>query len=59
MLTILPSLSNELERLLTDLSAWGSQIGIQFNPNKTEVYHFHRPRSSGATVGGAQQAERI
>ena len=44
---------SELERLLTYLSAWGSRIGIQFNPNKTEVYHCHRPRSSGATLGGA------
>ena len=51
--------SRRVERLLTDLSAWGSQIGIQFNPNKTEVYHFHRPRSSGATSGGAQQAKHI
>ena len=50
---------SELERLLTDLSAWGSQIGIQFNPNKTEVYHFHRPRSSGATLEGAQQAKHM
>ena len=50
---------SELERLLTDLSAWGSQIGIQFNPNKTEVYHFHGPRSSGATLGVAQQAKHI
>ena len=49
----------ELERLLTDLSAWGSQIGIQFNTNKTQVYHFHRPRSSGASLGGAQQAKHI
>ena len=50
---------SELERLLTDLSAWRSQIGIQFNPNKTEWYHFHRPPSSGATLGGAQQAKHI
>ena len=50
---------SELERLPTDLSAWGSQIGIQFNPNKTEVYHFHRPRCSGATLGDAGQAKHI
>ena len=30
---------SEWERLLTDRSAGGSQIGIQINPNKTEVYH--------------------
>ena len=45
---------SELDRLLTDLSAWGSQIGIKFNPNKREEYHFQRPRSSGATLWGAQ-----
>ena len=49
----------ELERLFTDLSAWGFEIGIHFHPNKTEVYHFHRPRSLGATLGGAQQAKHI
>ena len=50
---------SQLGRLLTDLSAWGSQIGIQFNPNKIEVWYFHKPRSWGATVGGAQQAKHI
>ena len=50
---------SELEQLLTDLFAWGSHIGIQFHPNKTEVYHFHRPRSSRATLRGAQQSKHI
>ena len=48
-----------MEQLLTYVSAWGSQIGIQFNPNKTEVYHFHISLSSGATLGGARQAKHI
>ena len=43
---------SELEQLLTDLFASGLHIGMQFNPNKTEVYHFHGPRSLGATLWG-------
>ena len=50
---------SELEQLLAYLSAWGSQNGIQFNRNETEVYHFHMPRSSVATLGGAQQAKHM
>ena len=41
----------EWEQHLTDLSACGFPIAIQFNPNKTEVYPFHRPRFLGATLG--------
>ena len=36
---------DELEHLLADLSVWGSQIGIRFNPEIIEVFHFHRPNS--------------
>ena len=50
---------SKLERLRTDLSAWGSKIGIQLNPNNTEVYDFYRPRSLGATLGDAEQAKHI
>ena len=42
---------SELKQLLTDLLAWGSQIGIEFNPSETEVYHSHRPWSPCATSG--------
>ena len=31
----------ELERLFAYMFVWGSQIGIRFNPEKTEAFHFH------------------
>ena len=46
----------ELASLFADLSVWGSQIRIRFNPDKTKVFHFHGPSlpspESRNTCGG-------
>ena len=49
-IAIIVKSQDELEHLFADLSVWGSQIGIRFNPDKTEVFHFHRPNSPKSGV---------
>ena len=49
-IAIIVKTQDELECLFADLSVWESQIGIRFNPEKTEVFHFHRPNSPKSGV---------
>ena len=49
-IAIIAKSQEELEHLLAYLSVWGSQIGIRFNPEKTEVFHFYRRNSPNSGV---------
>ena len=49
-IAIIVKSQDELDRLFAHLSVWGSQIGIRFNPDKTKVFHFHRPKSPKSGV---------
>ena len=49
-IAIIVKSQDELECLFADLSVWESQIEIRFNPDKTELFHFHRPNSPKSGV---------
>ena len=49
-IAIIVKSQEELESLFADSSVWGSRVGIGFNSDKTEVFHFHRPHSSKSGV---------
>ena len=49
-IAIIVKSQEELERPFADVSVWGSQMGIRFRPEKTEVFLFHRPKSPKSEV---------
>ena len=61
-IAIIPESQDEFEGLFAHFSVWRSRIGIRFKPEKTEVFHFHRPNSpslaSRTTCGGGKTACR-